>query len=108
MRSSSGLTGETLEQRIVPAVTHSLSSAGVLTVYGDSAANEIEIGGTTNVILTSYWSDGQLGGQESIVFPKKKVSSVVVYGRAGNDTRPVLEKSWVPVDLYGEEGADSL
>lgn len=109
IRNSAPSHPESLEVRIVPSVTSSLSSAGVLTINGDGDAETIEVSANSVYVgVESSWSSGGLGGGGSEIFSTSQVRQIVIHGRGGNDRIEVDGSCQVPVDIWGDEGTDTL
>ena len=99
---------ESLEQRIVPAVVASFSAGtGILTVFGDSLDNNIEI--SRNGAGRLLVNDGAVqirGGTATVA----NTTLIQVFGQNGNDTITLDEgKGALPrANLFGGTGNDTL
>jgi Ca2+-binding RTX toxin-like protein len=107
-RLRSGFRIEPLESRIMPAVTASFSpAAGLLTVFGDSLNNTIEVSrNAAGNILVNGGAVAVLGGTPTVA----NTATIQVFGQAGNDTLRLNESSdALPAsNLFGGAGNDTL
>lgn len=88
----------TLESRLTPAVTSTLLN-GVLTVLGDSAANNLQVNlSGSNLVVPATGKS----------FPSASVTTIVVDGQSGDDTitigAGITQSAW----LFGGSGNDII
>src|SRR6476619_474524 len=120
------LTFETLRERLTPAVTAAFSpAAGLLSVFGDSANNKIDVsrdaagkllvnggavtivGGTATVANTAQIQVFGQGGNDTITLSEVNgaLPAALLFGGAGND---VLTGGSGADQLFGGAGNDTL
>jgi Ca2+-binding RTX toxin-like protein len=99
---------ESLSAREVPAVIATFTpSAGILTVFGDSLDNNIQISrNAAGNILVNGGAVPVLGGTPTVA----NTSLIQVFGQAGNDTITLNEASGAlpRANLFGGAGNDTL
>jgi Ca2+-binding RTX toxin-like protein len=101
-------TLEPLGERIVPSVTATFTpAAGVLSVFGDSQANNIVVSrDAAGDILVNGGAVSVTGGTPTIA----NTSLIQVFGQAGNDTISLDEANGAlpAANLFGGDGNDIL
>src|SRR4051812_17344044 len=100
---------ETLDQRIVPAVTAKFSAAGVLTIMGDNKDNQITV--SSNAAGKLQISNGH--GAVKIMGRQAKVAKatlIQVLGKGGNDNISLDEtrRSLPRANVFGGDGDDTI
>ncbi|MFO0956093.1 MAG: calcium-binding protein [Isosphaeraceae bacterium] len=99
---------EGLEARAVPAVTASfLGPAGVLSIFGDTQNNSIEVSrNAAGALLVNGGAVAILGGTPTVA----NTSLIQVFGQAGNDTITINEANGAlpAANLFGGAGNDVL
>lgn len=80
----SKLRAETLEDRTTPAAALSLSAAGVLTVTGDGAADQIQVTNVNGNQIQVQFTNAN-GGINTAVINGSAVNSIVLNGNGGDD-----------------------
>jgi Ca2+-binding RTX toxin-like protein len=99
---------ESLDERLLPAVTASLSaSAGILTVFGDAGNNSIVVSrNAAGRILVNGGAVAISGGTATVA----NTRLVQVFGQDGNDTITLDESNGAlpAANLFGGSGNDTL
>lgn len=98
---------EALEPRQLPAVTASFSASGVLSVFGDSADNTIEVSrNAAGSILVNGDAVAVTGGTPTVA----NTTLIRVFGLSGNDTITINEvnDALPKANFYGGSGVDVL
>ncbi|HET9217612.1 MAG TPA: calcium-binding protein [Terriglobia bacterium] len=107
-QSRSAFCIEPLESRIMPAVTATfIPAAGILTVFGDSLNNNIEISrNAAGALLVNNGAVAISGGVSTVA----NTALIQVFGQAGNDTLALNETNGAlpRANIFGGAGNDSM